>query len=219
MKDTQMKKLLMFAIVASLAAFAAACSNSTDTGTTNTATINTATTGTAASSSTAANTNVETAKPAAASEDVPASVRAVFPGEQSITKQHKDLTPAQISSIEKETGSKVPDTDHHAYLAFSTTGGARKQTGAATLVEANNKQMTVLYESRNGLPFIKEVRGEAAPQAFLDQFKGKSHDDKFQIGVDLKAQGVDASTAKTIADAIHVDIMTMQTLYGSAHAH
>ncbi len=211
-----MKKILIIALVASLAAFAAACSNSSDTGTTNTATTN------ATTSSTTANANTGTAatRPAATTgEDVPASVRAALPDAQSITKQHKDLTPAQISSIEKETGSKAPDTDHHSYLAFSTSGGTRKQTGAATVVEAGGKQIIVVYESRNGLPFIKDVRGESVPQSFLDQFKGKGHDDKYQIGGDLKAQGVDEATAKAIASAIHVDIMTMQTLYGSTHAH
>jgi len=206
-----MKKILIIALVALLAAFAAACSNSSDTSTTT----NTTTPSTTAS----ANTGT-TANPAATTgEDVPASVRAALPDAQSITKQHKDLTPAQISSIEKETGSKAPDTDHHSYLAFSTSGGTRKQTGAATVVGAGGKQMVVVYESRNGLPFIKDVRGEAVPQTFLDQFKGKGHDDKFQIGGDLKAQGVDEATAKAIASAIHVDIMTMQTLYGSTHAH
>lgn len=211
-----MKKILIIALVALLAAFAAACSNSSDTGTTNTATTN------ATTSSTTANANTGTAatRPAATtSEDVPASVRAALPDAQSITKQHKDLTPAQISSIEKETGSKAPDTDHHSYLAFSTSGGTRKQTGAAAVVEASGKQIIVVYESRNGLPFIKDVRGESVPQTFLDQFKGKGHDDKYQIGGDLKAQGVDEATAKAIASAIHVDIMTMQTLYGSTHAH
>ncbi len=210
-----MNKILIIALLASLAAFAAACSNSSDTGTTNTATTNTTT------SSTTANVNTgTTANPAATTgEDVPASVRAALPDAQSITKQHKDLTPAQISSIEKETGSKAPDTDHHSYLAFSTSGGTRKQTGAATVVGAGGKQIIVVYESRNGLPFIKDVRGESVPQSFLDQFKGKGHDDKYQIGDDLKAQGVDEATAKAIASAIHVDIMTMQTLYGSTHAH
>ncbi len=155
----------------------------------------------------------------AAGEDIPAPVRAAFPDAQSITKQHRDLTPAQIAAIEKEAGGKLDDTDHHSYLAFSNAGGARKQIGAATVVEANGKQMVVVYESRNGLPFIKEVRADGVAQAFLDQFKGKGHDDKFQIGQDLKAQGVDGAAAKEAADAIHRDIMTMETLYGSAHSH
>ena len=198
-----MKKILILALVSSLAGFAAACASSE-------------TTNTKPATNTAPDS---TAPKTAAPDDVPPSVHAVFPDAQSITKDHKDLTPAQITAIEKETGSKLPDTDHHAYLAFSTGGGARKQIGAASEVAANGKHVVIVYESRSGLPYIKEVRADGIAQAFLDQFKGKGHDDKFKVGQDLKAQGVDDATAKAIASAIQVDIMTMQTLYGAPHTH
>ncbi len=201
-----MKKILTLVLASSLAGFAAACATSENT--------NTAT-------NTAANTTApNTAAPkTAARDDVPPSVHAAFPDAQSITKDHKDLTAAQIAAIEKETGSKVPDTDHHSYLAFSTSGGARKQLGAASEVAVNGKHLVVVYESRAGKPYIKELRAEGVAQPFLDQFKGKGHDEKFQIGGDLKAEGVDGATAKAIAAAVHVDIMTMQTLYGAADVH
>jgi hypothetical protein len=196
-----MKKIITLVLASSLSAFAAACTTSETTNTT-------------------ANTAPVKAPPkTAASDDVPPSVHAAFPDAQSITKDHRDLTPAQIAEIEKETGGKLPDTDHHAYLAFSTSGGARKQIGAASEVAVKGKHIVIVYESRNGLPYIKEVRAEGLAQAFLDQFKGKGHDDKYQIGQDLKAQGVDDATAKAVATAIHVDIMTMQTLYGAADKH
>ena len=195
-----MKTILTLVLASSLAGFAAACATSTNTNT-----------GTA--------TNTATAPKPAAKDEAPPSIHAVFPDAQSIAKDHKDLTPAQIAEIEKEAGAKPPDTDHHAYLAFSTSGGARKQIGAASEVEASGKHVVIVYESRNGLPYIKEVRAEGVAQAFLDQFKGKGHDDKFAIGQDLKAQGVDDATAKAIASAIHVDIMTMETLYGAPHTH
>ena len=209
-----MKKTIALALAGALAALTAACSNTTNTG-------NGTATNTAAANSAAANTSGNATAPAAPpkGEDIPAGVRAAFPDAQSITKQHKDLTAAQIASIEKETGTKVDDTDHHSYLAFSTSGGARKQVGAATVVEAGGKQLVVVYESREGLPYIKEVRGDGVAQGFLDQFKGKGHDDKFRVGQDLKAQGVDDATAKSVADAIRRDIMTMETLYGSEHSH
>ena len=66
---------------------------------------------------------------------------------------------------------------------------------------------------------IKEVRGDGVSSDFLKQFAGKGHDDKFQIGADLKANGADEKQAKAIAEAIHIDAITMQTLYGAAHAH
>ena len=159
---------------------------------------------------------------ATATDEVPELVRAALSGAQTVTTQHRDVSAAQIAEIEKETGTKISDPDHHTYLAFSTSGGVRKQTGAATLVEADGKQLVVIYESRDGVPYIKEVRAaEAAgiPPAFLNQFKGKGHDDKLQIGADLTAQGVDEATAKAAAAAVRRDTRIMQALYGAEHTH
>ena len=188
---------------------AAACSTATNTGTTNQ-------TKNAANTANAPATNSAVAPKK--DEDAPASVKTAFP-DASFTKQHKDLSKDQIALIEKETKAKVPDTDHHSYLAFSTTGGARKQIGAATVVEAGGKEFIIIYDNKEGRPFVKEVRGEGVPAPFLAQFAGKNHDDKFQIGADLKANGVDEKLAKAIAEAVRVDAMTMQTLYGAADKH
>ena len=140
-----MKTILTLVLASSLAGFAAACATSENT-----------------STKPATNTAPDTSAPkTAARDDVPPSVHAVFPDAQSITKDHKDLTAAQIADIEKETGGKLPDTDHHAYLAFSTSGGARKQIGAASEVAVNGKHVVIVYESRTGLPYIKEVRADS----------------------------------------------------------
>lgn len=165
------------------------------------------------------NTNAVNGAPAKSEDDAPASVKTAFPDAQSFTKQHKDLTKDQIADIEKEAGAKLPDTDHHSYLAFSTTGGARKQIGSATIVTAGGKDFVIVYENKEGKPYIKEIRGEGVPTPFLAQFVGKGHDDKFQIGKDLKANGVDDATAKAIAQAVKTDILTMQTLYGTVDKH
>lgn len=215
-----MKSLKFLAIIgfSALVGLAAACSSGTNTTTTsNTSTVNAPAKNTAVvTNSGAANTTTSGEKPG---EETPAAVKAAFPDAQSFTKQHKDLTPAQIASIEKETNAKTPDTDHHSYLAFSTAGGARKQIGAATVVKANGKDVVIVYDNKEGRPFVKEVRADGVPAAFLTQFAGKNHDDKFQIGADLKANGVDDATAKAIAEAVRVDAMTMQTLYGAADKH
>ena len=189
---------------------AAACSTATNTGTTNQ-------TKNAANTANAPATNSAVAPKK--DEDAPASVKAAFPDAQSFTKQHKDIPKEQIALIEKETNAKVPDTDHHSYLVFSTTGGARKQIGDATVVEAGGKEFVIIYDNKEGRPFVKEVRGEGVPALFLAQFAGKNHDDKFQIGADIKANGVDEKLAKAIAEAVRVDAMTMQTLYGAADKH
>ncbi|MEO8649830.1 MAG: hypothetical protein ABI539_11755, partial [Acidobacteriota bacterium] len=143
-----------------------------------------------------------TAKAPKKDEDAPASVKAAFPSAQSFTKQHKDIPKDSIADMEKDSGGKVPDTDHHSYLAFTTDGGTRKQIGAATVVQAAGKEFVIVYENKNGSPFIKEVRGEDIPAPFLAQFAGKGHDDKFKIGGDLKTNDVDETTAKAIAIAI-----------------
>ena len=98
---------------------------------------------------------------------------------------------------------------------------ARKQVGAASLVNANGHEVVVVYASEKGSPVIKEVHGESGgvPHTFLDQFKGKGHDSKLRLGQDIKAQGVDEATARALTDAIRLDVVTMQTLYGASHSH
>lgn len=202
-----------FLIVAALSFFAllaAACSSGSNAPTTagNTGPGNTATTTNGASP--AAKTD----------EEVPASVKAAFPDAQSFTKQHKDLTKEQIASIETDSGVKVPDTDHHSYLAFSTAGGgARKQVGAATVVKAGAKNVVIVYDSKDGSPVIKEIRTDGVPAPFLAQFVGKGHDNSLLLGEDIKANGAKEDEAKTITEAVRVDVLTMQTLYGAAHKH
>ncbi|MEJ7622358.1 MAG: hypothetical protein WKF34_00030 [Pyrinomonadaceae bacterium] len=202
--------LFTLAAVSLAVGLAAACSTATNSTNTN-------------QTKTAANTaNTEAANSATApkkDEDVLASVKAIFPGAGSFTKQHKVIPKDAIIDIEKDSGGNVPDTDHHSYLAFSTEGGTKKQIGAATVVTANGKEFVIVYENKNGSPFIKEVRAEGVAPAFLAQFAGKGHDDKFKMGTDIEANGVDDGTAKAITAAIQIDALTMQNLYGSAHSH
>lgn len=207
-----MKTLIAVTLTGLLTIFAGACSSS----------------GTAPASNTpasqpdghTANHNAAaTNTPATGAEDTPANVRAAFPDAQSFTKQHKDITPAQKPAIEKASGGTVPDNDHHSYLAFATTGGARKQIGAATIVKAGGTEAVVIYESREGSPYLKEVRADGLPAAFLAQFKGKGHDDKLTFGAAIKANGADEAAAKALTTALAVDLQTMQALYGASHTH
>lgn len=203
-----MKTLLALALTSLLTMFAGACSSS------GTAPAETQPAGHTANHNTAA-----PSAPATNTDETPTNVRAAFPDAQSFTKQHKDITPAQKAAIEKAAGGTVPDDDHHSYLAFTTAGGARQQLGAATIVNAGGKEAVVLYESRAGSPYLKEVRAEGLPPAFLDQFKGKGHDDKLTFGAAIKANGADEATAKALTTALAVDLQTMQALYGAAHTH
>lgn len=167
-----------------------------------------------------ANANTANASvPAKSADDTPAAIKAALPEAQDFTAQHKDIPKNAIAEIEEDTGAKVPDTDHHSYLGFSTAGGKRTQIGAATIVKAAGKDVVVVYENKGGSPSIKEVRGEGVAPEFLKQFAGKGHDDMLSVGNDIKATGVDAETAKALAQAIRIDMLTMQNLYGAAHAH
>ena len=205
-----MKQILILSALAASLAFASACSSATETTTANkTATTNT----------TAANTAANNTANANKADDTPAAIKAVFPDAQSFTTQHKDVPADKIASIEKDTSSKVPDKDHHSYLAFSTAGGARKQIGAATIVKAGGKDVVIVYDNKDGSPIIKEIRAEGVPAPFLTQFAGKGHDDDLLLGADIKASGANEAQAKAITEAVRVDVLTMQALYGAAHKH
>lgn len=204
-----MKKLLAITIFAAVAGLAAACSNAPET-TTNKTVATTNTTANAPAANTAAPKT---------EEDAPASVKAAFPDAQTFTKQHKDIPADAIADIEKDTGAKLPDTDHHSYLAFSNAGGTRKQVGAATIVKADGKDFVVVYDNKDGSPVIKEVRGEGVSNDFLKQFAGKGHDNDLTLGKNIKADGVDEAMAKALTQAVKTDVMTMQKLYGAAHSH
>ena len=153
MKQTN---ILAIAFLSLLTGLAGACSSNTTSPNTTTAAADT--NRPAANMNAASPANTTTAPKT--EEDAPAAVKAVFPDAQSFTKQHQDIPKDAVADIEKNTGAKVPDTDHHSYLAFSMTGGARKQIGAATVVTAAGKQMVIIYDNKNGSPVIKEIRAD-----------------------------------------------------------
>lgn len=213
-----MKQILILATIAAIFGIASACSSSTETTKTNQTTAPTS--ANVPNKDVVTNTNAPGPNVNSADEAPPESVKAAFTDASGgFKKEHKNMTAAQIAEIEKTAGVKPPDTDHHYFAAFSTAGGGRKQIGAATTIKADGKDIVVVYENKEGKPFIKEVRANGLPVAFLSQFVGKSHDDKMQIGADLKANGVDDKTAKAIADAVRVDAVTMQILYGAKDSH
>jgi len=210
-----MKKFTLLAIIGLvvIGGLAGACSSGSTPSTTNT-------TNNQATSNTVKPTNAaNTANTAKTDDETPAAVKAVFTDAQSFTTQHKDIPADKIASIEKDTGGKVPDKDHHSYLAFATKDGKRTQIGAATLVKADGKEIIIIYESQNGMPTVKEVRADGVAKEFLAQFAGKNHDTKIKFGEDIKANGADEATAKSITQAVRIDVLTMEALYGSAHSH
>lgn len=201
-----MKTLLTLSAIAGFA-FASACSTPPN--------ANRSAANTAAPNSAVVNSG----NTARAADEVPAAVKAALPGAQTFSALHKELTDAQIASIEKDTSTKVAEKDHHSFLGFSTAGGARSQIGAATVVKAAGIEIIIVYENKDGSPLIKEVRAEGFPSAFLTQFAGKGHDNDLLLGADIKANGAKEADAKAVTEAIRVDVLSMQALYGSSHAH
>ena len=203
-------KTLIFVTLIAASLLSLACSSGTTTPAANTATANKA-----SANSTTANNAAAPAK----TDEIPASVKAALPGAQTFTAMHKELTDAQIASIEKDTGGKVSEKDHHSYPGFSTANGTKTQIGAVTIVKAAGKEIIVIYENKEGSPSIKEIKAEGVPAGFLSQFAGKGHDDDLLLGADIKANGAKDDLAKAITDAVRIDVLSMQALYGKAHAH
>lgn len=203
-------KILIFVTAIAASLFSLACSGGTTTPVANTATANKA-----PANSIAANNAAAPAK----ADEIPASVKAALPSAQTFTAMHKELTDAQIASIEKDTGGKVSEKDHHSYPGFSTANGTKTQIGSVTIVKAAGKEIIVIYENKEGSPSIKEIKAEGVPAGFLGQFAGKGHDDDLLLGADIKANGAKDDLAKAITDAIRIDVLSMQALYGKAHTH
>ena len=212
-----MNKLFTLALLGTLAAFSAACAGGSNTNAP-TAPATTANTNQPVNMASTTNTNANGSH--STEGDIPASVRAALPEAQTFSMQHKDIPAGTVSEIERATGTPVRDRDHHAYLAFSTQGGARRQVGAATVISAGGQELVIVYDSRDGMPVIREVRGGNLPEAFLDQFKGKDHDAAITFGNDIKAAGgLEEAKARQVTAAIKGDVLAMQALYGSAHTH
>jgi len=203
-------KTLIFVTLIAASLLSLACSSGTTTPAANTATANKA-----SANSTTANNAAAPAK----TDEIPASVKAALPGAQTFTAMHKELTDAQSASIEKDTGGKVSEKDHHSYPGFSTANGTKTQIGAVTIVKAAGKEIIVIYENKEGSPSIKEIKAEGVPAGFLSQFAGKGHDDDLLLGADIKSNGAKDDLAKAITDAVRIDVLSMQALYGKAHAH
>ena len=203
-------KILIFVTAIAASLLSMACSGGTTAPAANTAAANKA-----PANSTVANNVAAPAK----ADEIPASVKAALPGAQTFTAMHKELTDAQIASIEKDTGGKVSEKDHHSYPGFSTANGTKTQIGSVTIVKAVGKEIIVIYENKEGSPSIKEIKAEGVPAGFLSQFAGKGHDDDLLLGADIKANGAKDDLAKAITDAVRIDVLSMQALYGKAHAH
>jgi outer membrane murein-binding lipoprotein Lpp len=165
------------------------------------------------------NVQKETNQQETQKEEIPEAIKKVFPEAQSFVKRRNELSQQQFESIEKDTGTKLSSREHYSYLAFTTKDGKRVQLGAATLINISGKDLIIVYESKDGMPTIKQIRFEGLPEKFLAQFVGKNHDSKIKFGEDIKANGVSEEQAKTLTQAVRADVLIMEAIYGKPHSH
>lgn len=159
------------------------------------------------------------------STDLSTVVKAAFPEAESIKMRHKDLNASHVAQTEKIYGVKLVESDFHTYVAYGTQNGKRAQLGAATVVDVAGTegpvQLVVVYSNDIVIKKVIPVKGsgDLVAPAFLDQFAGKNHDEKFEFGKEIKYQGKNTTGAQAITEAIKKDILSLQALYGKAHAH
>lgn|GEM_PF-2550916 len=147
--------------------------------------------------------------------EIPQLIKSAFPENASINLQKRKLTDEILKQAEPTLSP-----EHEAYFAFSSENGTRKQIGAATLLKIADKEIAVVYESKNGMPTISKLLSTQVPKDFLNQFIGKTHDDPIRLGADIKrVGGVNEQEAEQITKAIRSDVLIMQALYGKPHSH
>lgn len=155
-------------------------------------------------------------------DEMPAAVKAAFPGALSIHAEHKDLTAKQTASIEKDSGAKLGGKEFHSFVAHDAS---EKQIGVATLTDVQGAggplRLLVLYTDEMKIKRVTPVEGggDVVSPAFLDQFVGHGHDDAFHVGMDIKYDGGNRAAAEAVAHAVKRDVLAMQTLYGKSHGH
>ncbi|RMG03718.1 MAG: hypothetical protein D6735_07955 [Acidobacteria bacterium] len=142
-------------------------------------------------------------------------IKSAFPEDASINLQKRKLTDEILKQAEPTFSP-----EHEAYFAFSSESGTRKQIGAATLLKIADKEIAVIYESKNGMPTISRLLSTQVPKDFLNQFISKTHDDPIKLGADIKkVGGINEQEAEQITKAIRSDVLIMQALYGKPHSH
>ncbi|MBK9439184.1 MAG: hypothetical protein IPN51_14645 [Chloracidobacterium sp.] len=73
--------------------------------------------------------------------------------------------------------------------------------------------------TRKGRRRSKRSRPRACRPVFSASLLRKGHDDDLLLGADIKSNGAKDDLAKAITDAVRIDVLSMQALYGKAHAH
>lgn len=134
---------------------------------------------------------------------------------------HKFLTVNQMNNVKKYSGVKT-DNYFHTFVAVGNNNGKKSQLGAGSLVKVEDTkeiEFGIIYDNNLVIKDILPIKNANDLKPFLNQFKGKDHHSSFSIGKDLKYTGNNSKIASKIAQAVKVDVLTIQELWGKAHKH
>jgi hypothetical protein len=112
--------------------------------------------------------------------------------------------------------SKLTNTSFDTYVAHK--GTENKEIGRANVVDveaiAQPTRLIVVYNNDATINKVTMAEGnsEMIPSEFLDQFVGKTQDQPFKIGQDLKYSGKNKAAAQTVALALKRDFLVMQQI-------
>lgn len=141
-------------------------------------------------------------------DGTPAEIRAAFPDASTITAQ--------------KSRAKGGD-EFTSYVAFAMKDGKKTTLGVATLVPAEGVTYLLAVNNNVDITQVSVVKsgGKAEVESadFLKQFSGKTHDDAFKIGKDLKFAGTDKATAEKVVKALQDAELNLQNIYGKPHTH
>lgn len=155
---------------------------------------------------------------------IPTEIQSLFPDASSIILKEKLLSNRQMLSILQDTGIKPDSKKFYTYFAYRDNNGQNSQLGTATIIDIKTEKPMQFILIYNGKLLIKKIipikaDEEFKSEIFLDQFINKDHHQGFMYGKDIKFDGSNKSDAEAVIQAIKINILSMQAIYGRPHHH
>ncbi|MFZ5477619.1 MAG: hypothetical protein ACOZNI_12655 [Myxococcota bacterium] len=133
---------------------------------------------------------------------------ALLPEAANFAQKQVQFTPAQLGWLEKNLGKPVRTEDRAPFFYVGTDAGGRS-LGVVVLLDADGVNGKIemgeaIDPAGKLLRVVLFEHGEGAAvekRLFLDQFSGKSANDRFRVGEDLTAPESAAKSAQVVADA------------------
>ena len=160
-----------------------------------------------------------------AHEDIPKKeLKALFPEVTSFSSRACKPAKAQLASIEQQVGLKLTDDELHTKCVVAlqkTPDGKTSSVGVAWLTHVEGAKgdleygvamdtagkvlRVAVYEN----PESKALQGTE----FLKQFEGKSPDDPFKVGQDVKAADGDEKASQLLATGVKKSALVIKATF------